>query len=99
MAVDKPIAVAIEIGTTQIGFAYINRTRLSDLLQNDMGKYGKEYAAESEPTRVLLDPFGNCNYFGSEADIKYRALGDNKQGWTLLMDFMCLHSNKVLLSI
>ncbi|XP_052781208.1 heat shock 70 kDa protein 12B-like isoform X1 [Mya arenaria] len=94
------LVAAFEFGTTYSGYAFSFRNDPLKVQtnQNWYGGAGKLISLKT-PTSVLLNPKGEFDSFGFEAEDRYayKAEDDEHKGWRLFRRFMMvLHNNKEL---
>ena len=94
------LVAAIDFGTTFSGYAYSFKNDPTKIQTNAGWNAGSEKLMSFKtPTCVLLNPSGQFDSFGYEAENKFVNLADDDEhtGWRLFQRFkMILHNNEVL---
>ncbi|XP_060596203.1 heat shock 70 kDa protein 12B-like [Ruditapes philippinarum] len=100
MAGSALLVVAFDFGTTYSGYAFSFRDDPLKIQTNQKWIAGSDQLISLKtPTCVLLDPNGQFDSFGYEAENHFATLVEDKehQGWRLFRRFkMILHNNKDL---
>jgi hypothetical protein len=93
------LAVAFDFGTTYSGYAFSFRNDPLNVQHNQGWIAGSDrLISVKTPTCVLLNPSGQFDSFGYEAENNYAILAENNKhhGWLLFRRFkMILHSSQV----